>query len=197
MYAPDVVQGTDGRYYLYYALAGNAGKGGFDGPISVAVCDTPAGQYEYYGDVHNADGSPMSRYIPFDPAVLNDDGRIYLYYGWSLATKRPDSLEDQKMYDEMMQKMFQKSQEELQSEPQSVMGANTVELEDDMMTVKGEPVRIVPGANMADGTSFEGHAFFEASSIRKVGELYYFIYSSCLFHELCYAVSKYPDREFQ
>ena len=191
MYAPDVVRGNDGRYYLYYALAG------FEGPISVAVCDTPAGKYEYLGYVRYPDGKPLNRFLMFDPALINDNGTIRLYYGWSLATKRPDSLEEQKMYDEMMQRMFQKSQEELQSEPQSVMGANTVELENDMMTVKGEPVRIVPGANMADGTSFEGHAFFEASSIRKVGELYYFIYSSCLFHELCYAVSKYPDREFQ
>lgn len=48
LYAPDVVQGTDGRYYLYYALSAYAGKGGFDGPISVAVCDTPAGKYEYF-----------------------------------------------------------------------------------------------------------------------------------------------------
>lgn len=31
MYAPDVVQGADGRYYLYYALSGNAGKGDFNG----------------------------------------------------------------------------------------------------------------------------------------------------------------------
>lgn len=29
MYAPDVVQGADGRYYLYYALSGNAGNGRF------------------------------------------------------------------------------------------------------------------------------------------------------------------------
>ena len=33
LYAPDVVCGTDGRYYLYYALAG----GCFTSPIHVAV----------------------------------------------------------------------------------------------------------------------------------------------------------------
>lgn len=54
MYAPDAVQGPDGRYYLYYDLAGG-GNHGFDGPISVAVCDTPAGKYEYYGDVRYPD----------------------------------------------------------------------------------------------------------------------------------------------
>lgn len=82
LYAPDVTQGPDGRYYLYYDLSGRAGKHGFDGPISVAVCDTPAGKYEYYGDVKYPDGRPLLRYIPFDPAVLNDDGHIYLTYGW-------------------------------------------------------------------------------------------------------------------
>ena len=34
LYAPDVVQGSDGRYYLYY-FKGNSGI------IGVAVCDTP------------------------------------------------------------------------------------------------------------------------------------------------------------
>jgi xylosidase/arabinosidase len=196
MYAPDVVQGNDGRYYLYYTMGGEEGNGGFDGPISVAVCDTPAGKYEYLGDVRYADGRQMNRFIPFDPAVINDGGRILLYYGWALTQKEPKSPLSKKKYQEMMQNMFHKSQEELFNEPQSVMGANVVELEDDMLTVKGEPVRMLPGENMAEGTEFEGHAFFEASSIRKIGELYYFIYSSSLNHELCYATSRYPDRDF-
>ena len=34
MYAPDVVQGNDGRYYLYYCMSGDFGVGGYhnDGP---------------------------------------------------------------------------------------------------------------------------------------------------------------------
>ena len=47
------------------------------------------------------------------------------------------------------------------------------------------------------GTDFEGHGFFEGSSIRKINNTYYFIYSSQLNHELCYATSKYPDRDFK
>ena len=81
MYAPDVVQGNDGRFYLYYCMGGDYGQGGYQGPVSVAVCDTPAGKYEYLGVVKNPDGSPMLKYICFDPAVLNDDGTIRLYYG--------------------------------------------------------------------------------------------------------------------
>jgi arabinoxylan arabinofuranohydrolase len=76
MFAPDVAVGPDGRYYLYYGLD-------FTGTISVAVCDTPAGKYEFYGMVHyeNEDGSEkvLRDNIPYDPSVMVDDGKVYLY----------------------------------------------------------------------------------------------------------------------
>jgi len=53
LYAPDVVVGNDGRYYLYYSPSGG---GHFTGPLHVAVCDTPDGKYEYYGEVRYPDG---------------------------------------------------------------------------------------------------------------------------------------------
>lgn len=193
MYAPDVVQGNDGRFYLYYALAG----GCFTGPIHVAVCDTPAGKYEYYGSVKNQDGSDFTRNITFDPGVINDDGVIRLYYGWALAIEgkiNNNEMKEQRIQAEMM--LFDKAKEEIEREPQGIQGANVVKLADDMLTVISEPSRIIPGQFDADGTGFEGHAFFEGSSIRKIGEKYYFIYSSEVQHELCYATSKYPDKEF-
>ena len=197
MYAPDVVQGSDGRYYLYYALSGSAGKGGFDGPISVAVCDTPAGKYEYYGDVHYVDGKPLDRFILFDPAVINDGGKIYLYYGWSLSVNAGNGKIGTLINEKIQQNIFHKSLEEIRGEANGIMGANVVELEDDMLTVKSEPKRILPGIDRSNGTDFEGHAFFEANSIRKINNIYYFIYSSQANHELCYATSKYPDQGFR
>lgn len=59
LYAPDVVRGNDGRYYLYYCLAGWKGKGGYSHPISVAVCDSPDGKYEYYGVVQIRTAHPI------------------------------------------------------------------------------------------------------------------------------------------
>ena len=76
-------------------------------------------------------------------------------------------------------------------------GAYVMELEPDMRTVKDTPRRIVPKNGLAAGTGFEGHGFFEASSMRKIRGKYYFIYSSCLSHELCWAVSDRPDGGFQ
>lgn len=196
MYAPDVVRGNDGRYYLYYDLAGRGGHG-FDGPISVAVCDTPAGKFEYYGDVRYPDGRPMLRYIPFDPAVINDDGHIWLYYGWGLGYDFRNPLM-QPVYHKVMSKIFNKTVKEIRAEKESVLGANAVELEEDMLTVKTEPKRILPATTMAPkGTPIYEHSFYEAASIRKINGTYYFIYSSREGHELCYATSKYPDRDFK
>lgn len=193
MYASDCVQGNDGRYYLYYSMSG----GHFTGPMHVAVSDRPDGPFEYYGCVRYPDGRDMTAYITFDPAVINDDGVIRLYYGWSLE------FGDQKIeeldLDEvraLKKRLFEKTDEELDALPDDVMGANTVELADDMLTIRHFPRRIVPGPVEAVDTSFEGHAFFEASSIRKIGDLYYFVYSSQHQHELCYATSCYPDRDF-
>ena len=68
MYAPDVVRGNDGKYYLYYCLAGEKGSGGYNGPVSVAVCDKPDGKYEYLGAVQYPDGTNYGRKAGDPPA---------------------------------------------------------------------------------------------------------------------------------
>lgn len=214
LYAPDVVRGSDGRYYLYYCLSGGVGRVGDDHntPIGVAVCDTPAGRYQYLGFVRNPDGSPYLRYLPGDPAVLNDEGTIRLYHGWALSMAaseahggRTRELPDFRSMSRGQlrrfllgpeQMLFHRTREQLLSEPEDVMGANHVLLADDMLTVISEPARIVPSQFMALGTGFEGHGFYEASSIRKIGGTYYFIYSDENSNMLCYATSPFPDRGF-
>lgn len=213
LYAPDVVRGNDGRYYLYYNLVNNSVSSGHD-RIGVAVCDTPAGRYAYYGDVRLPDGSPYRPYLDADPAVINDGGVIRLYHGWSLsmvATQAHNRGREQSgaasavtpsavppaMLKMAYKRLFGRTDEELTGLACPLMGANTVELEDDMLTVRGEVHRIVPGQfDTPPESSFYGHSFYEASSIRKINGRYYFIYSSENSHELCYATSAYPDRDF-
>lgn len=173
LFAPDVAKGPDGRYYLYYAYD-------FLGAIGVAVCDTPDGQYAYYGHVHYADGILLGRRkgddFPFDPGVLvDDDQRVYLYSGF--ATKIP---------------FIMSGFHELNNQ-----GGSVIELEPDMVTIKRDPKLLFPrkGSKLPGG--FAGHEFFEASSIRKVDGKYVFVYSSCNNHELCYAVSDRPDGGFR
>ncbi|MGN0613819.1 MAG: family 43 glycosylhydrolase [Porcipelethomonas sp.] len=194
MYAPDVVCGNDGKFYLYYCMGGDYGAGGYTRPISVAVCDTPAGKYEFLGYVRNPDGSPMMKYICFDPAALNDNGTIRIYYGTQYGYEEEEDFSENEEYIQKEMEMFGRTREEILSYPDSIMGPSMVVLEDDMLTVKEQAKHIIPYE--VKGTSFEAHPFFEASSMRKVGEKYYFIYSSWLNHELCYATSDYPDRNF-
>lgn len=163
LYAPDVTVGPDGRYYLYYVLDHVP-------VVSVAVCDTPAGKYEFYGYVHYEDGTRLGEKPgdepQFDPGVLTEGDVTYLYTGFC---GRGDK---------------------------SRTGAMATVLGPDMLTIKEAPVFIAPGCEYGKGTTFENHEFFEAPSIRKVGDTYYFVYSSVVMHELCYATSKSPTKDF-
>ena len=172
MYAPDVTEGPDGRYYLYYGLADQF-------RLNIAVCDEPAGCYEYYDCVRHPDGVPWGEkegdIMPFDPAVLVDeDGSVRLYAGQGPMNK--------------VHARFSKGSRD---------SAMHILLETDMKTMRTEPVKIIPNCTESLGTGFEGHEFFEASSIRKFNGKYYFIYSSVLSNELVYAVSESPNKDFR
>lgn len=193
MFAPDVVRGNDERFYLYYCLAGKKGRNGYKGPISVAVADEPDGRYEFHGHLKNPDGSIYDEYVLFDPAVINDDGVIRLYYGACYPFAEMPRIS--RPFTRMTQSiLFGKSLAQIKARPEGIQGPITIEIENDMLTVRGRPSRIIPEDTR--GTSFAGHAFWEGSSIRRIGDTYYFVYSSFNSHELCYATSKYPDRDF-
>ena len=85
LFAPDVVQGKDGRWYLFYTLASN-------GIMSVAVSDCPAGKYTYHGAVRAPDGhiigTQKGDVFNFDPGILSDGGHIYLYTGFKMICSR-------------------------------------------------------------------------------------------------------------
>lgn len=172
MAAPDMAQGPDGRFYLYYFIGGT-------GKISVAVSDRPEGPYAFYGDVHYADGTPIGKKgepMMFDPGILMDrNGRLHLYVGFGLRSN-PFLLRG--------------------SHP-TLHGPMHFELNpSDMLTVCEGPSYIgVEGVHAKD-SSYAGHPFMEASSMRCFGDTYYFIYSSLNSHELCYAKSSRPDGGF-
>lgn len=190
LWAPDVTKGPDDRYYLYYCYS-------FHPEIGVAVSDSPAGPFEFYGHVkypaHIRNGAVLREYMPFDPAVLtDDDGRVYLYYGFAPACEK--EMKMPKIAAEDIDKVPPGQKSMIKRMADIVFGENSmaVELEPDMITMKAEPHVCIPGGHHTAGTGFEGHGFFEASSIRKVGKKYYFVYSSHKSHELCYAVSDKP-----
>lgn len=168
--APDVCRGADGRFYLYYfTLSMTSGC-----IMSVAVCDEPAGRYRYLGPIAKPDGSPFAGEegwgMPFDPAVLPcGDGGCWLYYGF--GAKKPSS----------------------RMPACSMEGGYVVRLGADMRTMAAAPKHLAPAVTQAADTGFEGHAFFEASSIRVLDGRYYFVYSSENGHELCWATMPTPE----
>lgn len=149
LFAPDVAQGPDGRYYLYYVMDKV-------NVVSVAVCDTPAGQYEFLGYVHYPDGTRLGDKPgdepQFDPAVLCEDGVVYMYTGFCPRGGKERT------------------------------GCQATVLEGDMLTIRQAPVIVVPGVEYEAGTEYAGHAYFEGPSIRKRNGLYYLVYSSTLMH---------------
>ncbi|KAA8829059.1 alpha-N-arabinofuranosidase [Bifidobacterium myosotis] len=170
LFAPDVAIGPDDRYYLYYAFD-------FMGLMGVAVADSPAGPYEFYGHVHHADGTLWGRRkgdsFPFDPGVfVDDDSRVYLYSGFYTPVPALVTGGRSLGFD----------------------GGYVLELEPDMVTIRTPEKLLFPKSGPG---SFPGHEFFEASSMRKWDGKYYFVYSSRLNHELCYAVSDCPTEGFR
>ncbi|MDE6964952.1 MAG: family 43 glycosylhydrolase [Lachnospiraceae bacterium] len=195
LWAPDVTKGPDGRYYLYYCFS-------FYPEIGVAVSDSPAGPFEFYGHVKYPEnlhgGAVLREYMPFDPAVLtDDDGRVYLYYGFAPACEK--EMKFPELSPEELAAMSAERRAGYEKIKSIQFGENgmVAELKPDMITLKGEPSVSIPGGHHTEGTGFFGHGFFEASSIRKINGKYYFVYSSHKSHELCYAVSDFPDRDFE
>lgn len=139
--------------------------------VSVAVSDDPAGKFEFYGYVQYSDGTRLGERAgdqpQFDPGVLTEGDKTYLYTGFCAIGDK------------------------------SRTGAMATVLGTDMLTIIEEPVIIAPSEPYSKGSGYEGHEFFEAPSIRKRGDIYYFVYSSVVMHELCYAVSKCPTEGFE
>lgn len=166
LYAPDVTVGPDGRYYLFYVID----RFNY---VSVAVCDTPAGEYKFHGYVHYEDGTRLGLKAgdepQFDPGVITVGKDTYLYTGFCGHGDK------------------------------SRHGCMVTVLGEDMLTIKyhKQDEFLIPGAMYANGTEYEGHAFFEAPSIRERNGIYYLIYSSQVMHELCYGMSDNPLGPFK
>ena len=75
----------------------------------------------------------------FDPGVLTEGDRTYLYTGFCRVGDK------------------------------SRRGAMMTVLGPDMLTVVEDPVIVLPSEPYSKGTGFEGHEYFEAPSIRKRG----------------------------
>ena len=174
MFAPDAVQGPDGRYYLYYGLD-------FTGKLSVAVSTTPEGPFHFYAHVCHEDGTFLGEgtgdAFQYDPGVFcDDDGQIYLLSGFCPVPGINPKFDNMNLV---------------------TKGCQLFKLDHDMYTIKEGPNIIAPQATDASEAGFKEHPFFEAPSLRKAYGRYYLVYSSTQNHELCYAVSDSIDGNYR
>jgi arabinoxylan arabinofuranohydrolase len=178
LWAPDVCQGKDGRYYLYFFVGRSRPN---DNRIHAAVSDKPQGPFAYYGALKYPDGKLVGtgkkELKSFDPGVFVDEnGKVYLYSGFGAKIENP-----------FIQHGWHSTRQ----------GPMVYELDpNDMLTVIQGPHFIGVPSDSTSKDEYQGHGFFEASSMRKFNGLYYFIYSSVHGHELCYATSHSPVSDF-
>ena len=192
LWAPDVCRGSDGRYYMYYCLA-------FEPEIGIAVSDNPEGPFEFYNYVRDPEGNIWHEDLPFDPGVLyEDEENIWLYSGFGavpIPEVTKEMLKQQENLKNIPDEKLDQIYKQVQVMAHTSKNCSCLRLDKDMKTIRNVTA-VIPTKSMADHTSFAEHPFYEASSIRKIGDLYYLVYSSLQGHELCYAVSQYADRDF-
>ncbi|MDE5578597.1 MAG: family 43 glycosylhydrolase [Alistipes sp.] len=174
LWACDVAH-KDGRYYLY--LPARDREGMFR--IGVAVADRPEGPF-------TADPEPMAGAYSIDPAVFEDDGAFYLYFG---------GLQGGQLQCYRNNRPLRKGH--LPKPHRPALSARVARLSDDMRSLaeKSRPVAILD----ADGRPLKAgdpHRFFEAAWVHKHNGTYYFTYSTGTGHEVCYATGDSPYGPF-
>ncbi len=176
MWAPDAVY-VNGKYYLVFPAKDKDDIF----RIGVAESDSPTGPF-----------TPQENYIQgsysIDPAVLlDDDGRIYCYYGglwggqlemWQSGIFNPDEKRpsgDDKALGPMFAE-FSKDMKSFITTPKHLT----------ILDEKGEPLK----------ASDEDRRYFEGPWMHKFNGRYYLSYSTGTTHYLCYAVGDTPDGPF-
>ncbi|MCR4787800.1 MAG: glycoside hydrolase family 43 protein [Lachnospiraceae bacterium] len=176
MWAPDAIC-VNGKYYLIFPAKDKDGIF----RIGVASSDSPTGPFEPQPE-------PIKGSYSIDPAVLlDDDGRIYCYYGglwggqlemWQSGSFNPDEKRpsgDDKALGPMFAE-FAPSMDRFISEPKHLV----------ILDENGEPLK----------ASDEDRRYFEGPWMHKYNGKYYLSYSTGTTHYICYAEGTSPDGPF-
>ncbi|MDR3188050.1 MAG: glycoside hydrolase family 43 protein [Prevotellaceae bacterium] len=166
----------NGKYYMYFPLKDKSGIF----CIGVAIADRPEGPFK-------PERLPIPGSFSIDPAVLEEDGKYYMYFGgiWGGQLQRYRN-----------NRLIQTPSLPSKNEPS--LCPKVALLSDDMLEFAEEPrdVLIVDanGTPLTQGDT--KRRFFEASWMHKYNGRYYFSYSTGDTHLLCYAVGNNPYGPF-
>jgi len=146
----------------------------------VAISDKPEGPFK-------PQDNPMRGSYSIDPAVLEDNGKYYMYFGglWGGQLQRYRN-----------NKALESAARPEGGEP--ALCAKVARLSDDMLDFAEEPRDLVildeKGKPLTAGDT--KRRFFEASWMHKYNGKYYFSYSTGDTHLLCYATGDNPYGPF-
>ena len=176
MWAPDLAR-KNGKYYLIFPARDKEGLF----RIGMAQSDSPVGPFK-------AEENYIEGTCSIDPCIfVDDDGRNYLCYGglWG------GQLEKWKAG------VFDPNGEE-PAPDQPMCAPFIAEINDDMNKLIGKPMklRVVDenGNDILAGD--EDRRYFEDPWMHKMGDTYYFSYSTGTTHYIVYATSKNPTGPF-
>lgn len=166
----------DGKYYMYFPLKDKNDIF----RIGVAVGDKPEGPFIPLPD-------PMKGSYSIDPAILEDNGDYYMYFGglWGGQLQR---YRNNKALECAV----------LPEGDEPALCGKVARLQEDMLEFAEEPRDVVildeNGKPLVAGDT--ARRFFEASWVHKYNGKYYFSYSTGDTHLLCYATGDNPYGPF-
>ena len=192
MWAPDAAE-KDGKYYLYFPA--KDADGVFH--IGAAVSDSPTGPF-------TAEPEPIAGSFSMDPTVFeDDDGAYYMYFGgiWGGQLQRwetgeydasPD-LNTDLQYDDPTT-----GEDDATFDDRPAHAPRIAKLADDMVSFAEAPKEVLIVDANGDPIMMKDHdrRFFEAAWVNKIGETYYFSYSTGDTHKIAYATGDNPYGPF-
>jgi hypothetical protein len=175
MWAPDAAC-KNGKYYLYFPA--KRADGIFQ--IGVAIGERPTGPF-------TPEPLPIDGSYSIDPAVYEDGGEFYLYFGG--------------IWGGQLQKYRDNRYDEAYDEPapdQEALAPRVARLTADMKQFAEPPraIRVVAEDGSALLAGDHERRYFEAPWVHKHRGKYYFSYSTGDTHLLCYAVGDSPYGPF-
>lgn len=176
MWAPDMARKGD-KYYFYFPAKDKDDIF----RIGVAVGDSPGGPFI-------PDPDPIKGSYSIDPAVFNDNGKYYMYFGglWGGQLQK-------------YRKNTYSSENELRRDDEFAFGPLVAEMSDDMRSFSSSPKEII--IQDEDGNSLiagdNNRRYFEGPWMHKYNEKYYLSYSTGDTHFICYATANNPTGPFK
>lgn len=175
MWAPDAAY-KDGKYYLYFPA--RRANGLFQ--IGVAISDSPTGPFV-------AEPESIKGSYSIDPAVFDDNGEFYLYFGGIWGGQL------QKYRDNVY---AESNEEPAANEPalQPRVARLTADMKEFAETPRAISIVDEHGNPLLAGDN--DRRYFEAPWLHKHNGKYYFSYSTGDTHFLCYATGDSPYGPF-